>query len=242
MMSQPAVDRQGLHLKCHAEPVDSQWWDWAVWLEGAPAVLDRVRSVRYVLHPTFPNPVRTVTDRASKFRLESIGWGEFAIAASVAMEDGIEIPLERWLSLGERTQDAEAPALASRPRVFLSYSGLDRPLVAPLVERLRREGIEVTSPDSIEPAETVARSVGEAIQKADVVAVVTHGDLRGPAEEEVDFARDRGKPVVPILVGTSKLPEALAGFSAVRMNSPGDLDAVSDAVVARAKDAFYPEE
>jgi hypothetical protein len=88
----------------------------------------------------------------------------------------------------------------------------------------------------------VAASIGEALQKVDLVAVVTHGDLREWVEEEVGYALDRGKPVVPILLGTSEVPRALADLKAIHLGSRLDLDAVSDAVVARAKDAFLPEE
>jgi hypothetical protein len=242
MALQQSIDRQGLHLQSRSEPLNGEWWNWAVWLEGPPEVLDRVGSVRYALHPSFPDPVRAVTDRSTKFRLEAKGWGEFAIAATVTMNDATEITLERWLSLETRGGGTAEAAALPRPRVFLSYGGLDRPLVAPIVERLQREGLDVASSDTIPAAESVARSVGEALQKADILAVVTHGDLRGWAQEEVAYARDRGKPVVSILIGASEVPRALSDFKALHLNSKGDLDAVSDALAARARDAFDPEE
>lgn len=242
MVELQKIDRRGLRLQCRSTPLRSQWWKWAVWLEGSPDALDHVRSVRYALHPTFPNPVQTVTDRSSKFRLEATGWGEFAIGATVTMDDDTEIPLERWLSFQAPEGGALEAASQSRPRLFISYSGLDRPLVAPLVERLKSQGIEVTSSDTIPPAESVARAVGEAVQRADVLAVVTHGDLRGWAEEEVAQALQRGKPVVPILVGDATPPPALADFKAVRLGSEKDLDSVGDAIGARVNDAFYPDE
>jgi len=242
------IDRRGLRLQCRSKPQGGQgdqggqWWTWAVWLEGSPEVLDQVRSVRYALHPTFPNPVQTVTDRSSNFRLEAQGWGEFAIGATVTMDDGANIPLERWLTLNAPGGEGPEAAAQARPRLFISYSGLDRSLVAPLMERLKSLGIEVTSSDTIPALESMARSVGEAVQKADVVAVVTHGELRGWAEEEVSFAAERGKPIIPIVVGGATAPRALAGFAAVPLGSEADLDAVSDAVAARVNDAFFPDE
>ncbi len=236
------IDRRGLRLQCRAKPQGAQWWNWAVWLEGSPEVLDQVRSVRYALHPSFPNPVQTVTERSSNFRLEAQGWGEFAIGATVTMSDGADIPLERWLTLGAPGGDSPEAGAQARPRLFISYSGLDRPLIAPLMERLKSHGIEVTSSDTIPPLESVARSVGEAVQKADVVAVVTHGELRGWAEEEISFAAERGKPIIPIVVGGGTAPRALADFAAVALGSEEDLDAVTMPSLGRVNDAFFPDE
>jgi transcription initiation factor IIF auxiliary subunit len=75
------------------------WWKWWIWLEGSPQELDRIDHVVYRLHPTFPNPVRTVRDRASKFRLDAIGWGVFTIRAQVVDKDGTTTRLEHDLVL-----------------------------------------------------------------------------------------------------------------------------------------------
>jgi len=64
------------------------YWNWWIWLDGSDKELDRVASVTYTLHRTFPNPVRTVTDRASKFILKTAGWGVFRIRATVSFKDG----------------------------------------------------------------------------------------------------------------------------------------------------------
>ena len=47
------------------------WWRWAVWVEARDEQLDLIDFVEWTLHPTFPNPVRKIHDRASKFRLET---------------------------------------------------------------------------------------------------------------------------------------------------------------------------
>ncbi len=77
----------------------SDWWRWSVWIEGPDEQLDRVDHVTYVLHPTFPSPVRTVSDRATKFRLETAGWGVFRIYATATTQDGSEVKLEHDLVL-----------------------------------------------------------------------------------------------------------------------------------------------
>jgi transcription initiation factor IIF auxiliary subunit len=73
------------------------WWRWSLWIDGSDEDLDRIRSVTYTLHPTFPEPIRTVTDRASKFQLRCSGWGIFRIPVTVRLKDGETIQLEHQL-------------------------------------------------------------------------------------------------------------------------------------------------
>jgi len=75
------------------------WWAWAVWVDGPDDVLDRIKEVEWTLHPTFPNPTRTITDRSSKFRLETGGWGVFPIFAHVRMKDGTRFKVRHQLTL-----------------------------------------------------------------------------------------------------------------------------------------------
>jgi transcription initiation factor IIF auxiliary subunit len=75
------------------------WWEWAVWIDGTDSELDSVTEVTYRLHPTFPNPIRTVSDRKSKFKLETSGWGTFTIRAKVCFKSGDPVHLEHELQL-----------------------------------------------------------------------------------------------------------------------------------------------
>lgn len=73
------------------------WWKWSLWIEGSDADLDRIKSVTYTLHPTFPEPIRTVGDRASKFQLRCSGWGIFRIPVRVRLKDGTLVELAHQL-------------------------------------------------------------------------------------------------------------------------------------------------
>ncbi len=75
------------------------WWKWCVWIDGPEEELDEIDHVVYTLHPTFPNPVRMVKNRPSKFRLVAIGWGVFRIYASVANKNGKSLNLYHDLDL-----------------------------------------------------------------------------------------------------------------------------------------------
>ena len=46
-----------------------------------------IRSVKYTLHPTFPDPIRSIESKTSKFTLFSSGWGGFSIKIRVNYED-----------------------------------------------------------------------------------------------------------------------------------------------------------
>ena len=75
------------------------YWDWWIWIEGPPEELDQIDRVIYILHPTFPSPVREVKDRSTKFRMKTAGWGEFQIRATVKHKSGRETPLTHNLTL-----------------------------------------------------------------------------------------------------------------------------------------------
>ncbi|HWD92262.1 MAG TPA: pYEATS domain-containing protein [Verrucomicrobiae bacterium] len=64
------------------------WWKWWIWIDATDAELNQIDQVVYNLHSTFPEPVRTVKDRSSKFRLKTAGWGVFRIYADVFLEEG----------------------------------------------------------------------------------------------------------------------------------------------------------
>jgi len=74
-----------------------QWWKWSIWIEGADEDLDQIESVTYTLHATFPEPIRTVKDRASKFQLRCSGWGVFLIPVEVRLKNGTRIRLAHQL-------------------------------------------------------------------------------------------------------------------------------------------------
>ena len=87
----------------------NKWWKWAVWIEGSEEALNEVEYVEWLLHPTFPNPVRMIKDRSQKFKLETGGWGVFPIHAKVRTKDGQYLKLSHHLQLHyeDGTQNTE---------------------------------------------------------------------------------------------------------------------------------------
>jgi hypothetical protein len=71
-------------------------------IQGADQVLDRVESVTYYLDPSYPKPKRTVTDRASKFKLKELAYGESMLRAVVTIAGQAEtVELTRYINLTE---------------------------------------------------------------------------------------------------------------------------------------------
>jgi transcription initiation factor IIF auxiliary subunit len=88
-----------LKIKQDFEYKGDDWWEWELWIEAPKAELDQIDRVVYRLHPTFPEPVRTVKDRGTKFKLVTGGWGMFQIKADVFLKSGKSMPLQHDLVL-----------------------------------------------------------------------------------------------------------------------------------------------
>ena len=102
-LSAIALSAQQIGVSNTAEHVGSGRYSWRIFLIGSNSVLDAISYVEYTLHPTFPNPMRTVTDRASNFSLVGNGWGEFTVKLKVVYRDGRVSYLDHWLRLQPTT-------------------------------------------------------------------------------------------------------------------------------------------
>lgn len=92
-----------LHRARRAADLDRggrEYYRLRIWLDAdEPKILDEVSSVEYHLHPTFRDPVRNVTDRASEFALATAGWGQFNLWAEVKFRDGDPpLQIERYIN------------------------------------------------------------------------------------------------------------------------------------------------
>ncbi len=83
-----------------ASPAGGNRWDWTVFILASSDVLGQINCVEYTLHPTFPDPVRTVCQQGSPdqaFAISSNGWGTFTIHIRVIMKNGQIKKLEHRL-------------------------------------------------------------------------------------------------------------------------------------------------
>jgi len=69
-------------------------------VQATDEVLDRIESVKYSLHRSYPNPIQVVTDRKSRFKLKELAWGESTVRAEVKI-NGQEQPIKlaRYINL-----------------------------------------------------------------------------------------------------------------------------------------------
>ena len=234
-----------LRLLNDSAPIDEGRWKWSVWLEGPDAELDQVKEVRYMLHPTFPKPIRVITDRASKFKLESSGWGEFSIAAQLVLANGKTESLERWLRLEGREEQPDDRS-RRRPRVFLSGSGIGigRAFISKLGVELHNQGVDLVTADdiSIVSESAVADSAGGAVSASDVVAIVLSRGYANTAQSDVAAAQASQKVVVPILIGPSvATPAALSDLEPIHVNNANQATQVADLLASRAKNVFFSD-
>jgi len=89
-----------LKLKNDWNYIGDDRWDWELYLSSDnSSEMEKVESVKYILHPTFRNPVRTITDSSEGFRMKTIGWGTFEIKAFVYLKNGKKLKLSHYLQL-----------------------------------------------------------------------------------------------------------------------------------------------
>ncbi len=74
------------------------------WIEGTGELV-QVDHVKYVLHPTFPDPVQVITNPNGGFVLKTGGWGEFNLKAFVYMKDSSEKKLNHEVQLKFNPQE-----------------------------------------------------------------------------------------------------------------------------------------
>lgn len=78
------------------------WYQWKVFVDENEDVLNQINNVQYLLHQTFPNPLRLSDNEASKFALESSGWGSFTIYITVKFKNKHEEEVQYYLDLDKK--------------------------------------------------------------------------------------------------------------------------------------------
>lgn len=207
-----------LELKQSSEHKATQEWKWSVWLAGTQAELASVERVVYHLHPTFPDPIRTVTDRKTRFRLDETGWGEFEIVAHVTVNRGAPVTLKAWLKFGGTAKPDAVQA------VFISCSLADAPWALELKRVFESAKIAVVSaddaselgfPSSLEPMLRNTRGV-----------VMLMSDKTSPwMRYELEGAAKAGVPVVQVHIGKTERSDGIV------MTQPSDAPRVVNEIM-----------
>jgi hypothetical protein len=185
--AKPAVHPKSLHLVLEKQLTDGEW-AWSVALAGEPHHLDEVDHVVYILPSTFPNPVRTKSDRASGFRMEEEGPGQFTLYAKVVRKDKQEVPLRREVNLSAAAgpADTEPPTEARAG----GAAGRGRPTRPPPARRLRVYSLDPSLATQMETAVinqvTLKVPWEPAATAAPAAAPGTAGLSKGPVGEYLE--------------------------------------------------------
>lgn len=192
------------------------WWTWAVWLEGEATELDAVESMTYYLHPTFLNPIQVRKSRSEKFRLEEESWGGFTLRARIAYPNGREEILRHTLRLeGAEERPPKVPTL------FISHSLAD----AEFAETIRRtlkhdEHLDFAEPTPATPG--LPLSVEDLIEDSDALIAIVSDKTGQWVERDIELAERLGVPVVPVVIGTAKLPAKLKSVQVISLDEIGE--------------------
>jgi transcription initiation factor IIF auxiliary subunit len=221
-----------LTVQQQAKQAADNRWEWSVWIDGPDAELDQISSVEYVLHPTFPNPVRREKRRENKFRLDSSGWGEFEIHAQVTTKDGRRQHLRHWLRLTAPDNGPTPSSVESRPTVFLSAGIADAEWEQAIHDAFSQRGVDVLTASDIPGSLPTEVAISSTLDKADTVVGIFSEKTGSWAEREVEKAMEKDVSVVPIVVSSSaKIPPLLRGTRAVRVSGLEDIDAAVGQIV-----------
>ena len=205
------------------------WWEWEVWLEGPTAELDQVTEVTYMLHPTFVDPVRVVTDRASAFRLSSAGWGAFTIRAEARLRDGKVRQLKHALKLHTATVRSSP---ATQPMIFLSYAATDGRFAGQLSRALESSGMKVTNSGSLTSLDMPWNdALDRAVKESSAVVTLQFDMPSKPVEDALAMAHSLDKPTIHVQVGAPPSRQPGSADTVLRFTGQEAPEAVVDKLV-----------
>ena len=113
----------------HVDSRGPNWWGVRLCIDAKPKDLDKISEVVYILHPTFEDPVRTSTDRASGFSTDIEGWGTFTIQVQLHFADGTETSLLHTIVLEHADKPfpkAAVPAIIPAKNIYSPYAEIKR--------------------------------------------------------------------------------------------------------------------
>lgn len=227
-----------IQIKQESIPQGEEWWKWSIWLEGPAGDLDRVEHVEYILHPTFPQPVQMVKDRASNFRLDANGWGEFLIYANVHLKDGQVQKHEHWLSLAAQSAPTRSNETGAPLSLYLSCAAVDADYAGELVEALQREGFKITTNVDLDPAAAWESAVDARRHRFDA-ALFLVSNVKNPwFRREIEAMQKAGVPLLAVLLGEHpRQPAELKDVPHIRIKDLYEATYAAQTIAQRVREA-----
>lgn len=234
-------------LRQSSEYMGQNWWNWSLWIDAPPSVLNDIEYVNYKLHSTFPDPVQHRTNSQQKFLLESSGWGEFTINAEIKPKNGKKFTKRHFLTLKypQPTQNLRPGSTSATrkkhqdPTVFLSTGISDLRMGNALTRALREEGIIVFKSDELSADVPWDFAITEMTRNADLMVVLLSGRPTSWTMREIYAARNQKPetPIVPIVIGLDAVvPDELAEFQAINLKDANEPDEIAPKVAKQVID------
>lgn len=154
----------------------SSYYSWAIWIEEEDSVLEEIESVTYLLHKTFPNPIKIKTNRDEKFIFRTSGWGTFLINIEISLVNGEQHFQSHYLILDENYNSSkiDKPIEADpeseeekKPKIYLSYSSLLKKYADELGSKFKESGIKVIDVYDSPEGEPLEDFIQESIDESD---------------------------------------------------------------------------
>ncbi len=238
-----------IDLRQSSEYMGQNWWNWSLWIDAPPSVLNDIEYVNYKLHSTFPDPVQQRTNAQDKFLFESAGWGEFTINAEIKPKNGKAFTKRHWLTLEypQPTQSLRPGSTTAtrekheHPTVFLSAGITDLRMGNALARALREQGIIVFKSDELSADVPWDFAITEMTKNADLMVVLLSGRPTGWTMREIHAARNQKKqiPIVPIVIGLDAVvPDELAESQAINLKDANEPDEIAPKVAKQVIDRF----
>lgn len=77
-------------------------------IEAQDKLLDQIDYVTYYLHSSYPDPIRVIREKSTRFKLKELAWGASTLKAEVKLKDQQEpIMLSRHITLSETGPDPD---------------------------------------------------------------------------------------------------------------------------------------
>lgn len=101
--------------------------------------------------------------------------------------------------------------LSRTKRVFLSYPYESTPIAQEIKDTLSNAKVKVWIDfENLTPGEFYRDSIKQAISDADALVVLLHGGASKYIEEELEFAREKGVRIIPVVIGDTPIPVGLS--------------------------------
>ncbi|WP_339708433.1 pYEATS domain-containing protein [uncultured Kriegella sp.] len=177
------------------------YFEWAIWIENGELDVSEIDYVEYLLHSTFKNRLRKVTDVSTGFKLKSKGWGEFRIEISITKKDGETLQMAHWLVLRDFYQSAESenevPRMTSK-KIYISHADVDTRTAQRLEFILTDLGMEVISADNLESEGSLQDNIVSSINASDAIITINSGTENEWQNAEIQIANELSKTIIPM--------------------------------------------